>query len=186
MEDQPTGSSVPLDVATSRVAGLLQNLGVDAPAEPHENYVEVLVPVEKLEEVALALRDRLSYSLLSMATAVDYPDRIQVIYLAFTLEHPHGVLLKTDLPREGIPDCPSMTTVWPGADFQEREIYDMMGVNFVGHPDMTRILTEDDFPGHPLRKDFSIEPDYVLMRHLRFGVDGQLRPDGESSQRSGE
>jgi NADH:ubiquinone oxidoreductase subunit C len=43
---------------------------------------------------------------------------------------------------------------------------------------MSRILTEDDFPGHPLRKDFWIEPDYVLMRHLRYGVDGQFRPDG--------
>jgi NADH:ubiquinone oxidoreductase subunit C len=187
MEDQATGSSVPLDVATSQVAGLLQSLGLEAQAEPHGNYIDIVVPVDKLEEVARALRDRLAYSLLSMATAVDYPDRIQVAYLAFTLEHPHGVMLKADLAREGIPDCPSMTTVWPGAEFQEREVYDMMGINFVGHPDMTRILTEDDFPGHPLRKDFSIEPDYVLMRHLRYGVDGQFAPgDAESSQRNGE
>src|SRR4051794_11052152 len=177
MEDQAAGSLPALDVAASQVSGLLQSLGVDATAEPHQNYLSVVVPIDKLEEVARALRDRLSYGFLSMVTAVDYPDRIQVIYLAFTLEHPHGVYLKADLPRDGIPDCPTLTTIWPGAEFQEREVYDMMGINFIGHPDMTRILTEDDFPGHPLRKDFSIEPDYVLMRHLRFGVDGQFAPD---------
>jgi NADH:ubiquinone oxidoreductase subunit C len=91
------------------------------------------------------------------------------------------VLLKTDLPREELPDCPTLTTVWPGAEFQEREVYDLMGVNFVGHPDMTRILTEDDFPGHPLRKDFWIEPDYVLMRHLRYGAEGQLQPQADDA-----
>jgi NADH:ubiquinone oxidoreductase subunit C len=95
------------------------------------------------------------------------------------------VLLKADLPRDEIPDCPTLTTVWPGAEFQEREVYDLMGINFVGHPDMTRILTEDDFPGHPLRKDFWIEPDYVLMRHLRYGVDGQFRPDDAGATNGG-
>ena len=108
-----------------------------------------------------------------------------MIYLAFALDHPHGVYLRTDLARTELPDCPTLTTVWPGAEFQEREVYDLMGVNFVGHPDMTRILTEDDFPGHPLRKDFSIEPDYVLMRHLRFGVDQQFAP-GDAAKERGE
>ena len=61
-----------------------------------------------------------------------------------------------DEQASSLPDCPSLTTVWPGAEFQEREVYDLMGINFVGHPDMTRILTEDDFPGHPLRKDFAL------------------------------
>jgi NADH:ubiquinone oxidoreductase subunit C len=183
MEDQAAGSLPPLDVAASQVSGLLQSLGVEASAEPHQNYLNVVVPVERLEEVARALRDRLAYAYLSMVTAVDYPDRIQVVYLAFALEHPHGVYLRADLPRDGIPDSPTLTTVWPGAEFQEREVYDLMGINFVGHPDMTRILTEDDFPGHPLRKDFSIEPDYVLMRHLRYGVDGQFAPDDADRSR---
>src|SRR4051794_6258075 len=104
MEGETTGSPIPLEVATSQVAGLLQGFDLEGQPEPRGNYIEILVPVEKLEEVARALRDRLSYALLSMATAVDYPDRIQVIYLAFTLEHPHGVMLKSDLSREGIPD----------------------------------------------------------------------------------
>jgi NADH:ubiquinone oxidoreductase subunit C len=177
VQEQPTttGPST-LDVAVSRVAGALQAIVPDVAPQPARDYIDLTVPTAQLEACASILKERLGYVYLSMVTAVDYPDHITVVYLAFTLEHPHGVLLKTDLPREELPDCPTLTTIWPGAEFQEREVYDLMGVNFVGHPDMTRILTEDDFPGHPLRKDFWIEPDYVLMRHLRYGVEGQLRP----------
>jgi NADH:ubiquinone oxidoreductase subunit C len=170
-----------VEAAVSRVAGALQSIVADAAPQPVRDYVEVVVPASQLADCARALRDRLGYVYLSMVTAVDYPDRITVVYLAFTLEDPHGVLLKTDLPREDLPACPTLTTVWPGAEFQEREVYDLMGVNFVGHPDMSRILTEDDFPGHPLRKDFWIEPDYVLMRHLRYGADGQFRPAADDA-----
>ena len=168
-----------VEMHASRIAGVLQQLVPDIVAEPARQYVRVVVPADKLQAAATTLRDRLGYVLLSMVTAVDYADRIEVIYLAFALDHPHGVELRTQLPRVELPDCPSLTSVWPGAEFQERETYDMMGINFVGHPDLRRILTDDDFPGYPLRKDFSIDPDYVLMRHLRFGVEGQLRPESD-------
>jgi len=183
-QDESKDDSHPSEVGVqaSRVAGALHRLIPDVAAEPSRNYVRVVVPTDQLEAAARILRDELGYKLLSMVTAVDYPDRIDIIYLAFALDHPHGVELRTQLPRVDLPDCPSLTSVWPGADFQERETYDMMGINFVGHPDLRRILTDDDFPGHPLRKDFSIDPDYVLMRHLRFGVEGQLKPpDGAES-----
>lgn len=181
MEEAAAGSPLgSLEAAAHRVAEALQSIVPDATAAPHQSYVEVYVPTDRLVDVARALAERLGYAYLSMVTAVDYPDRIEVVYLVFAHEHPHGVFLKSKLPREALPECPSLTTVWPGAEFQEREVYDLMGVNFVGHPDLRRILTEDDFPGHPLRKDFSIEPDYVLMRHLRYGADGQLAPDASS------
>ncbi|MBM2811115.1 MAG: nuoC nuoD [Chloroflexi bacterium] len=181
MEEQSTASQPsPVDLAVSRVAGALQALGPDCSVQAHAAYVEAVVPVSTLEEAARILKTDLGYVLLSMVTAIDLPESIEVVYLAYALDHANGVLLKTSLPREELPGCPTLTGVWRGAEFQEREVYDLMGVNFLGHPDMTRILTEDDFPGHPLRKDFSIEPDYVLMRHLRFGVEGQLTPDAES------
>jgi len=177
VEDQTNGSSLSaVEVVASQIAGALQPILPEVDPQPHGEYVELMVPSEQLEHAARILRDQLGYRLLSMVTAVDFPDSIEVVYLVFSLEHPHGVFLKTSLPRVELPDCPSLTGVWPGAEFQEREVYDLMGINFVGHPDMTRILTEDDFPGHPLRKDFSIEPDYVLMRHLRYGAEGQLAP----------
>ena len=181
-ESQPSE----VEVHVSRVAGALRPLIADVAPEAQREYVRVVVPVDLLEPAARTLRDSLGYALLSMVTAVDYQDRIEVVYLAFALDHPHGVELRTVLPREELPDCPSLTPVWPGAEFQEREVYDLMGINFVGHPDLRRILTEDDFPGHPLRKDFSIDPDYVLMRHLRFGVEGQLRPDADGGAPSFE
>ena len=191
-----------LQIIASRALEILSPRVPDAAVEAHHDYLEIYVPPDGLETAARALRNALGYAFLSMVTAVDYPDRIEVVYVAYALDHPHGVFLKTRLPRpdlsgrpdesgrphpsplpegegassrEELPKCPTLTTVWPGAEFQEREVYDLMGVNFVGHPDLRRILTEDDFPGHPLRKDFSIEPDYVLMRHLRHGVEGQLR-----------
>ena len=72
----------------------------------------------------------------------------------------------------------SMTAIWPGADFQEREVYDLFGVKFVGHPDLRRILLEDRFPGHPLRKDWTFDYEYILVRHLKYGAEGQDGPAG--------
>jgi NADH:ubiquinone oxidoreductase subunit C len=167
----------PAERQAAAVLAALHPMIPDATAQAHGEYVETFVPTSHLVEAARRLKLDLGYELLSMVTAVDWPDRIEVVYLAYALEHPNGVLLKTNLPREALPECPSLTPVWPGADFQERETYDLMGINFVGHPDLRRILTEDDFPGHPLRKDFTLAPDYVLMRHLRFGAEGQLRPE---------
>lgn len=180
MEAQPSPGPDALQRATSRIEEALRPLLPDIAVEPLHGYLCVVVPVGILQAAARTLRDDLGYAYLSMVTAIDYQDRIEVIYFVFSLEHPQGVLLKTNLPREELPECPTLTTMWPGAEFQEREVYDLMGVNFVGHPDLRRILTDDDFPGHPLRKDFSIEPDYVLMRHLRYGAEGQLKPVEES------
>ena len=91
---------------------------------------------------------------------------------------PGCVVIRADLPPEPNPLCPSLTTVWAGAELQEREIYDLFGVKFVGHPDLRRILLEDDFPGHPLRKDWTFDYEYVLVKHLKYGAEGQDAPPG--------
>lgn len=183
-EPRPSEPS-PVEGQAARVVEALRSVAPTVTGQPHHNYVEVFVPREQLEAAARTLKERLGYDYLSMVTAVDWSDRIEVVYLAFSVEHPHGVYLKTNLPREDLPDCPSLTTVWPGAEFQEREVYDLMGINFIGHPDLRRILTENDFPGYPLRKDFRIAPDYVLMRHLQHGAEGQLAPSGGGEEGSG-
>jgi NADH-quinone oxidoreductase subunit C len=92
-------------------------------------------------------------------TAVDWmrkrPLRFEVV--ANLLSHQHRLRLRmiTSLPREE-PSVPSLTPIWPGAGFAEREVFDMFGIDFDGHPDLTRILMPDDWEGHPLRKDFGV------------------------------
>jgi NADH:ubiquinone oxidoreductase subunit C len=152
-------------------------------------YVELKVPPGRLVEIAQRLRDQFEYDYLSAVTAVDWPDRIEMVYHLYSFNYaqrPGCVVLRVDLERPSLPEYPlvdSLTRLWPGADFQEREVYDLMGVKFLGHPDLRRILLADDFPGHPLRKDFVFDYEYVLVNHLRYGVEGQLAP-GDGPGRS--
>ena len=93
---------------------------------------------------------------LSNLTATDYPDRkeIEVVYHLYSMAKKHGpIALKVRLPRAR-PVVASVTPLWRGAEFQEREVYDLYGVTFTGHPDLRRILMWDEFIGHPMRKDY--------------------------------
>jgi NADH-quinone oxidoreductase subunit D/NADH-quinone oxidoreductase subunit C/D len=120
----------------------------------------LVVAPEKLLELATYLRDQQGYDYLSMLTSVDYPDYFEVVYYLYGVSQPRDALvLKVRLPDKANPQLPSVVSVWPGADFQEREVYDMMGIRFVGHPNLRRILLWEGFQGHPLRKDFK-EPYY--------------------------
>lgn len=92
-------------------------------------------------------------------TAVDYPDdaeRFEVIHVLWSVELRHRVILKTRV-TEADPSIASVVSLWKGANFMERETYDMFGITFTGHPDLRRILMTDDFDGWPLRKDYPIE-----------------------------
>ena len=96
-------------------------------------------------------------------TAADYPpDRIDMVYHLGSMSRKHGpVTLKTTLPRAN-PSVASLTPLFRGAEFQEREVYDLFGVRFEGHPDLRRILMWEGFQGHPMRKDYVPENQDVL------------------------
>ncbi len=98
----------------------------------------------------------LAMDCLSNQSGVDYKDRIEVVYHLFSYKHRHGAVLKVKLPREN-PSIETVESVWKSANWMEREIFDLLGVNFEGHSDMRRILMPEDWIGHPLRKDF-VEP----------------------------
>lgn len=96
-------------------------------------------------------------------TAIDYPpDRLEVIYHLYSMALKHGpIALKVKLPRAN-PTVPSLVPVYRGAEYQEREVYDLYGVTFEGHPDLRRILMWDEFKGYPMRKDYTPEDQDVI------------------------
>lgn len=127
---------------------------VSAEARPgHKGWI---IPKDNLLEVAAALRDEFGYDLLTCVTAVDYlPDaRMEVVYHAFKTTGGPVLEFKVQVPRVDPIEVPSLTSLWPGADFQEREAWDLYGIRFTGHPDLRRILTWEGFEGHPMRKDW--------------------------------
>jgi NADH/F420H2 dehydrogenase subunit C len=103
---------------------------------------------------------------LADLTAVDYPpERIEVIYHLYSIAKKHGPLsVKVKLPR-ATPNVPSLVPIYRGAEFQEREAWDLFGVKFEGHPDLRRILMWEGFDGHPMRKDYVVEDQDAPIRH---------------------
>lgn len=121
---------------------------------------DVLVQPAALPQVARYVRDTLGYALLSNITAVDYLQErlIELVYHFYHLEGGPELVVKTRVPRDAA-QLPSITPFWPGADFQEREAYDLYGVVFSDHPDLRRIYMWDEFEGFPMRKDFPKQGD---------------------------
>lgn len=112
----------------------------------------------RIAAVCLHLRDTIQFVRLSAVTAVDrYPSepRFEVVYLLHSLERNQRVRLKCRLPGEA-PEIESVCDVWPSANWYEREVFDLFGVRFRGHPDLRRILMPEDWEGHPLRKDYPV------------------------------
>jgi NADH-quinone oxidoreductase subunit C len=122
---------------------------------------------------------RLRFELLLNISGVDYlePDpkkapkagfdpHLEVVYHLMSVTHQHRFALKVILPRwkgdksGDLPEVPSVAGIWRTADWHEREVYDLCGVKFVGHPDLTRILLAEDWEGHPLRKDYEFPLEY--------------------------
>lgn len=118
---------------------------------------------DSIVEVCRFLRDDqdLAFEVLSDLTALDLPkdNIIQVVYHLYSYTKRHQIVLKADLPREG-PALKTVEGVWRAANWMEREVFDLFGVVFEGHPDLRRIMLPEDWVGHPLRKDFVEQEQY--------------------------
>jgi NADH-quinone oxidoreductase subunit C len=144
-----------------------------------------VIDASDLVRVCRFLRDdpRLRFELLNCISGVDYlePDpkkapkagfepHLEVVYHLSSFTHRHRFVLKVVLPRwkDGqagkLPEVPSVTGIWQTADWHEREVYDLSGVWFTGHPELRRILTSEDWIGHPLRKDYEFPLEYHGIR----------------------
>ncbi len=138
------------------VAALKEKFADALSDDPRPNYTGVIVPANRLLEVAKTLREELGFNYLSSVTGVDLleDNKMEVVYHTYSIEKGGGaVVLKVQVDRDD-PVVPSLTPYWPGADFQEREAWDLLGIQFDGHPYLKRILMWDGFAGHPLRKDW--------------------------------
>ena len=128
-------------------------------AEVASGDTAVWVAPESLPQVCAYLRDDPAqrFDLLNSVTAVDYVEHFELAYHITSISNNRSALLKTRCYGRGIPEVPSVVPVWKGAELQEREIYDLMGIRFLGHPNLKRILLWEGFQGYPLRRDY-LEP----------------------------
>jgi len=146
----------------------LKRLIDDIPGAVTESHaylgdVTAIVAVEKLGDVMLHLRDELDFEMLMDVTAVDYlgrEPRFEVVYHLYSMANNQRIRIKVGLADPGsgaMPEIASVTDLYPSANWMEREVFDMYGIRFEGHPDLRRILLYDEFEGHPLRKDYPKE-----------------------------
>jgi NADH-quinone oxidoreductase subunit C len=131
----------------------------------HAGQLGVMLRKERIKDICRYLRDAplLRMDLLVDLTAVDYSrypgddgPRFEVVYNLISTVYLHRIRLKVRVPEED-PRVDSVSSVWHTANWHERETYDLMGIVFDGHPDLRRILTPDDFEGHPLRKEYPVK-----------------------------
>jgi NADH-quinone oxidoreductase subunit C len=144
----------------------------DSFLDVHQFSNETTLIVKSADIVAVArfLRDTrgLIYNYLSDISSVDYypdynrPGRFGVSYHLYSMLYNRRLRVKVFL-QEDEPKVPTVTVVWPAAEWLEREIYDMMGIEFEGHPDLRRVLLPDDWEGHPLRRDYPLGYETVMF-----------------------
>ncbi|MBI4319082.1 MAG: NADH-quinone oxidoreductase subunit C [Chloroflexi bacterium] len=119
------------------------------------NRIELVVRPEGLLRVGAYLRDNqhTAFDYLSCISAVDLRTRIEMVYHLHSLPSRLSLRLKASIPADA-PAIDSVVSIWPTANWQEREVFDLFGVTFKGHPDLRRIMLDDDFEGHPMLKSY--------------------------------
>jgi NADH-quinone oxidoreductase subunit C len=138
-----------------------ERFGLDAVADAG---LTVSVPRERWQDFGRFVRDDLGCRYFNWLSAVDWKDQgLEVVCRVENLEAALVVIMRTRLAA-GQTACPTLTNLYRGADWMERECYDMFGVVFEGHPDLRRILLTDDWVGYPLRKDYAVDTAFAPYR----------------------
>lgn len=142
-------------MSSKDVAAIIEEIKEKFPGIEVDEKLTVTVPAEDLIPLMTELKENPEYdfNFLTNLTAVDYPENFVVVYNLVSFCHGYTMMLKVKADKEE-PQVPSVFPVWGGAVWQEREVYDLFGIVFTGHPDLRRILLHDGFEGHPLRKDY--------------------------------
>ena len=121
-----------------------------------KQFLEVTVAPNKLYALAKALKesDDTFFDYLFCLTGMDWPEGFGVIYHLTSTKFSHIIVLRTITPNREAPSLDTVCDLWKTADFLEREVYDLLGINFKNHPDLRRIFLDEHWVGHPLRKDY--------------------------------
>jgi NADH-quinone oxidoreductase subunit C len=116
----------------------------------------LIIPLEKFRPFFEFLKNdpNLKFDNFMCMTAVDQGETLDVVYFLHSYEKRHRLAVKVKVNGDN-PEVPTTTDLWPGANWHEREAYDLFGVKFLGHPDLRRILLPDDWEGHPMRKNYT-------------------------------
>ena len=146
---------------------LCERFGDRVEVVPSIDMDTVKIGREDIIDVCSFLRNEedLDYDLLRDVTCVDYireKPRFEMVYHMYSIYHGHEVRVKARLEEQD-PTIDTITAIWVGANWYEREVYDMYGVKFDGHPDLRRILMYPEFEGYPLRKDYPIDKEQPLF-----------------------
>ncbi|MDH3717477.1 MAG: NADH-quinone oxidoreductase subunit C [Planctomycetota bacterium] len=150
-----------MDTVQEITAALAEQFG-DLKVSEFRGQTRVVVPRDRLFEVAEALHGRHGFDMLVDITCVDYlnyrdaRDRFGLVYLFCQTVDGHRLTLRVFVNEPDL-NVPSLVPLWEGANWLEREVYDMFGIRFAGHPDLRRILMPAEFTAHPLRKDYPLQ-----------------------------
>ena len=134
----------------------------DLAVSEFRDQTRVVVPLESIHDVLAELKQRLGFDLLVDISCVDYlnyrdaKDRFGMVYLLANPETNERITVRTFL-NDPQPTVPSMVDLWAGANWLEREVWDLFGIRFTDHPDLRRIVLPDGFQAHPLRKDYPLQ-----------------------------
>ncbi len=170
----PAGPVEPPPPADKPLPGFIAALQAALPGSvTHISYWvgdwTIVVPAARILEIARYLREspEAAFDLCSDVTATDWPpraERFDVVYCLYSIRHRHRLRVKARVADHQ--PIASVTPVWPSSNWLEREVFDMFGIEFTGHPDLRRILMPDDWQGYPQRKDYPLEgPGELLMEN---------------------
>jgi NADH-quinone oxidoreductase subunit C len=158
----PPPAPVPPPIRNTELANRIKARFPDATVDyVREKRLKVTVPTQRIKEVAYFIRDEFRFDHIGCVSGTDYivKNEIEIIYFVGSLSRPGYediIIALAERPKRDNPVVPSLVEVWTGAEYQERETYEMLGVNFQGHPDLRHLLLPEDWADlPPLRKDYN-------------------------------
>ncbi len=141
---------------TEELDALITSWVPDVKPGPSKQYLDLILPAEKLHEVLKLLNETPSTKMdyLFCLTGADRKDGLHIVYHLTSTELHHTVVVRAILPDKVNPMVPTVCDIWRAAEYYEREVFDLLGIRFQNHPDLRRLFLEDDWVGYPLRKDY--------------------------------